>query len=83
MNREYFKGYSSELHRDMEALIFGHAGTPLLVFPTSMGKFFEYEDRGMINVLAPEIDAGELQVSVRTRLIPRVGTTRASIPGCG
>ena len=62
MNREYFKGYSSELHRDMEALIFGHAGTPLLVFPTSMGKFFEYEDRGMINVLAPRIDAGELQV---------------------
>ena len=62
MNREYFKGYSSELHRDMETLIFGHAGTPLLVFPTSMGKFFEYEDRGMINVLAPRIDAGELQV---------------------
>ena len=62
MNREYFKAYSSELHRDMEALIFGHAGTPLLVFPTSMGKFFEYEDRGMISVLAPRIDAGELQV---------------------
>ena len=54
MNREYFKGYSSELHRDMEALIFGHAGTPLLVFPTSMGRFFEYEDRGMIGVLAPQ-----------------------------
>ena len=62
MNREYFKGYSSELHRDMESLIFGHAGTPLLVFPTSMGKFFEYEDRGIIAALAPRIDAGELQV---------------------
>src|SRR6266851_6320140 len=62
MNREYHKGYSSELHRDMEVLIFGHAGTPLLVFPTSMGKFFEYEDRDMIGVLAPRIDAGELQV---------------------
>ena len=34
----------------------------LLVFPTSMGKFFEYEDRGMIGVLAPKIEAGELQV---------------------
>jgi len=62
MNREYHKGYSQELHRDMEALVFGHAGTPLLVFPTSMGRFFEYEDRGMISVLAPKIDAGELQV---------------------
>src|SRR5437667_11134757 len=62
MNREYFKGYSSELQRDMEALVFGHAGTTLLGFPTSMGKFFEYEDRGMIGVVAPKIDRGELQV---------------------
>src|ERR1019366_239275 len=53
MNREYHKAYSQELHRDMEALVFGHAGMPLLVFPTSMGKFFEYEDRGMIGVRAP------------------------------
>ena len=62
MNREYHKGYSQELNRDMEALVFGHAGTPLLVFPTSMGKFFEYEDRGMIGVLAPKIERGDLQV---------------------
>ena len=27
-----------------------------------MGKFFEYEDRGMIGVLAPKIERGELQV---------------------
>ena len=62
MNREYHRGFSSELHRDMELLIFGHAGTPLLVFPTSRGRFFEYEDRGMIDVLSSRIDAGELQV---------------------
>ncbi|MGA8200629.1 MAG: esterase, partial [Candidatus Sulfotelmatobacter sp.] len=62
MNREYHKRYSQELNRDMEMLVFGHAGTPLLVFPTSMGKFFEYEDRGMIGVLAPQIDRGELQI---------------------
>ena len=62
MNREYKKAYSQELQRDMEALVYGHAGMPLLVFPTSMGKFFEYEDRGMIGVLAPKIERGELQV---------------------
>jgi esterase/lipase superfamily enzyme len=62
MNREYHKAYSQELNRDMDLLMFGHAGTPLLVFPTSMGKFFEYEDRGMIGVLAPKIEHGELQV---------------------
>ena len=62
MNREYYKGYSQELQRDMEALVFGQGGTPTLVFPTSMGRFYDYEDRGVIGVLAPKIDRGELQV---------------------
>ena len=62
MNREYKNTYSHELHRDVELLVFGHAGSPLLVFPTSMGRFFEYEDRGAIGVLSPKIERGELQV---------------------
>jgi esterase/lipase superfamily enzyme len=62
MNREYKRAYSHELHRDVELLVFGHAGSPLLVFPTSRGRFFEYEDRGVIGVLSPKIERGELQV---------------------
>ena len=54
MKREYHKGYSQELQRDMEALVFGHAGTPVLVFPTSGGRFFDCEDRGMMAALAPK-----------------------------
>ena len=46
----------------MESLVYGHAGQPMLVFPTSMGRFFEYEDRGMIGAVAPKIERGELQV---------------------
>lgn len=46
----------------MELLLFGHAGVPLLVFPTSMGAFYEYEDNGMIDVLAGKLEAGELQL---------------------
>ena len=49
MQREHHKWYSEHLGRDMEMLVFGHAGTPVLVFPTSMGKYFEYEDRGMVS----------------------------------
>jgi esterase/lipase superfamily enzyme len=62
MYREYHKSYSRELQRDMEALVFGYAGQPILVFPSSMGRFFEYEDTGMIGALAGKIDAGQLQV---------------------
>ena len=62
MNREYHKWYSPSLNRDMELLIFGHAGARALVFPTSLGKFYEWEDRGMIGVLDGLIENGWLQL---------------------
>ena len=62
MNREYLKTYSWELGREMEALLFGHSGIPALVFPTSMGRFFDFEERGMVLALAPKIERGELQL---------------------
>ena len=62
MTRDYVRWYSQHLQRDMEILVFGHAGRPMIVFPTSMGAFFEYEDRGMVEALAPKIDAGEVQL---------------------
>src|SRR5690348_9385243 len=61
MNREYHKWFSGRLGRDMEMLIFGHSGTPIIVFPTSQGRFFEYEDRGMIATLGDRISNGVLQ----------------------
>src|ERR1039458_7259816 len=62
MQRQYIKWYSPSLHREMELLAFGDRGFPVVVFPTSGGRFFEYEDRGMVNALRPKIDRGELQV---------------------
>jgi esterase/lipase superfamily enzyme len=61
MNREYQRWYSPALHRDMELLVFGHGGARVLVFPTSMGKFYEWEDRGMIGALGEQLDRGWLQ----------------------
>ena len=46
----------------MELLHFGHAGDAIIVFPTSLGKFFEYEDRGMVAALASKLEAGVLQL---------------------
>lgn len=62
MHREYQRWFSRTLGRDMEMLVFGHSGRPVIVFPTSMGAFFEYEDRGMVGALSDKIDAGELQL---------------------
>ena len=46
----------------MELLAFGHAGLPAIVFPTSGGRFYEFEDRGMVASIAEKIDAGRLQL---------------------
>ena len=45
----------------MELLVFGHAGARVLVFPTSRGRFYEWEDRGMINPFRWQINNGWLQ----------------------
>jgi esterase/lipase superfamily enzyme len=46
----------------MELLVFGHDGLPVVVFPTSCGRFYEFEDRGMVGAIAHEIEAGRLQL---------------------
>ncbi len=62
MHREHHKWYSPRLEHDMELLVHGHAGARVLVFPTSRGRFFEYEDRGMVANIADMIEAGHLQL---------------------
>jgi esterase/lipase superfamily enzyme len=62
MNREFHRWYSPSLERDMDLLVFGHGGARAVVFPTSMGRFFEWEDRDMIAALAEPIERGWLQL---------------------
>ena len=62
MTRDYHRWHSRSLDRDMELLVFGHAGPPVMVFPSSMGAFFEYEDRGMVGALQQKLDSGGLQL---------------------
>lgn len=43
----------------MEMLVFGHAGTPILAFPSSMGRFFEWEDFKMVDALHHQLEHGQ------------------------
>lgn len=61
MKIEYFKEYSHELNRDMEFKVYGHAGKPCLVFPSQDGRFFDYENMGMIEEAKSFIDQGKIQ----------------------
>jgi len=62
MHREYHRWGSPHLHKDMQLLQFGHAGHPVLVFPSSMGSFHEYEDQRMVETLYDRINSGQLML---------------------
>ncbi|HEY8657127.1 MAG TPA: alpha/beta hydrolase-fold protein [Candidatus Limnocylindria bacterium] len=62
VKRDYRVWRSPALDRDMELLVFGDRGTPVVVFPTSMGRFYQWEDFGMVAHLASRIDAGRFQL---------------------
>ena len=62
MKRDYHRWYSRLLRRDMELLVFGHSGPPVIVFPSAKGSFFEFEDRGMVDALQQKLDNGWLQL---------------------
>lgn len=62
MRRDHHRWYSPRLDRDMELLIFGHAGAKVLMFPTRDGRFWEYERLGLVASLADKVEAGLLQL---------------------
>jgi esterase/lipase superfamily enzyme len=61
MNIEYHKYWSSHLQQDMELKVYGHTGKPVIVFPAQGGRFYEFEDFGMIEAVGRLIDEGLYQ----------------------
>jgi esterase/lipase superfamily enzyme len=61
-HREYRAWHSPALNRHMELLVLGHAGARVLVFPTSQGRFYEWEDRGMADALGEHLARGWVQL---------------------
>lgn len=59
---QYFKEYSHYLDRDMEFKVYGHAGKPCVVFPAQDGKFYDFENYGMVDVIKDKIEAGKIQL---------------------
>lgn len=63
MHRAYHRWWSPSLHREMELLEFGHGGARVIAFPTSRGRFHEWEDRGMTHAMAHAIRNGWLHLT--------------------
>jgi esterase/lipase superfamily enzyme len=48
--------------RVFEMLVFGHAGLPVILFPTSQGRFYEYKDFRLVEAAGPLLDAGRVKL---------------------
>ncbi len=60
MKIEYHKWASPALSQEMELKVYGHAGKPVLVFPAQGGRFFEFEDFGMVDACHALLERGDI-----------------------
>lgn len=62
MITNYQKTYSHSLQKDMEFKVYGYSGITLLAFPSQDGRFYDYENRGLIETISTQIDQGRVMV---------------------
>ena len=62
MHTAYYNEYSYHLDRMMEFKVYGHAGRPCLVFPAQSGRFYDFENFGMVGAVQELLEQGRLQL---------------------
>jgi len=62
MKVQYHIEYSQFLDRNIEWKQYGDEGQGVLVFPSQDQRFYEWEDNGMIDVLSPFIERGQIHL---------------------
>ena len=62
MKREYYNQHSNVLNENMSMIVYGEGGYPVIAFQAQDAKSNNFEDFGMIDVLAPFIEEGRIQV---------------------
>jgi esterase/lipase superfamily enzyme len=61
MERRTTAWYSQNLGMEMPLVAYGHAGYPLLMFPTAAADYLEYERFHLVDAIQPLIEAGRVR----------------------
>lgn len=61
-HEHYHKWFSPRLNRDIEVLAFGTRGYPVILFPTSMGHYYENKDFKLIDSVNWFLDEGLVKI---------------------
>jgi len=63
MNERHIRWWTPHLSREFEMLVFGDGhGIPLVLFPTSFGRFYQNKDFHVIDACAPHIESGKVTI---------------------
>ena len=72
MEKRYYSEYSQCLDRNMDFIVYGHSGVPLLVFPAQDGHQQDYENFGMVDVIKDKIEMVMYNCFVSEALMKKV-----------
>src|SRR5882757_1295880 len=61
MDRRTTSWFSQNLNIEMPLVAYGHAGYPLLMFPTAAADYLEYERFHLVEAIRPFIDEGKIR----------------------
>lgn len=62
MQERFTEFYSHHLGHSVKTLVFGTHGYPVVIFPTTLGSYFEAKDRGMVESVRWFVERGFIQV---------------------
>ena len=62
MHVEGHTWFSPALGHDMSLKVYGHDGRPVVAFPSQEGRYWDFEDRGMVDACAGFIDRGRVRI---------------------
>lgn len=62
LREEYHSWHSPALGREFQMLVFGHAGFPVILFPTSQGSYYQNKDQGLIESVRWFVENGKVKI---------------------
>lgn len=80
MKSQYYKLWSEELKCFMEMRVYGYSGKPCIAFPIQDGRFYDYEDKKLIDSIEDIIQEGKITVFCIDAFEKKVFSSFVDIP---
>ena len=62
LEEKHIKYYSHHLDKEVEMLVFGNWGYPILLFPTTLGRYYQAKDMGLIESVRWLVESGKYKI---------------------